>query len=248
LLEIAAIVLLLVFWPAGVVLLWMSDLWTRRDKLIGTLVPPGGFAGVFIFGLPALLLGAHASSGPACMAEAGSDASGNVVITPTTCTGPLESVLHIALSVLLVVLLILVLISPILTAAYLGYRLRRRVGTGPIAPVSAPPASRGLEIAAVLLTALFWPLGLVLVATSAAWTTTQKVAGGLLAVSGTAGFILLGIFSSSSGVMMIRHWYVVGWPLVFGMQLVAAAFLGSRLHLMAPPSDRVGETTGVPSV
>jgi hypothetical protein len=77
------------------------------------------------------------------MAEAGSDASGNVVITPTTCTGPLESVLHIALSVLLVVLLILVLISPILTAAYLGYRLRRRIGIGRSAPINLPPASGG---------------------------------------------------------------------------------------------------------
>ncbi len=31
-------------WIAGVVLLWSSSLWTRRDKLIGTLVVPGGLA------------------------------------------------------------------------------------------------------------------------------------------------------------------------------------------------------------
>jgi hypothetical protein len=167
--------------------------------------------------------------------------SGNVVITPTTCTGPLESVLDIAVSVLLVVLLILVLISPILTAAYLAYRLRRRVG-GPISPVSVPPTSgRALEIAAILLTALFWPLGLVLVATSAAWTTRQKVGAGLLAAAGTAGFILVAILSFSSGVIMIRHWYVIAWPLALGMQLVAAAFLGSRLHRTAPRSNPAGE-------
>jgi hypothetical protein len=29
-------------WIAGVVLLWMSDAWSTRDKLIGTLVIPGG--------------------------------------------------------------------------------------------------------------------------------------------------------------------------------------------------------------
>jgi hypothetical protein len=47
--ETVAIVLLLVGgflwgvgWLVGVVLLWLSDVWTVRDKLIGTLVVPGG--------------------------------------------------------------------------------------------------------------------------------------------------------------------------------------------------------------
>lgn len=31
-------------WFAGVVLLWVSDAWSTRDKLIGTLVVPGGLA------------------------------------------------------------------------------------------------------------------------------------------------------------------------------------------------------------
>ena len=39
----------LVGWLAGVVLLWSSNLWTRRDKLIGTLVIPGGLAPAFFF-------------------------------------------------------------------------------------------------------------------------------------------------------------------------------------------------------
>jgi hypothetical protein len=53
--ETWAIILLLiggflwaVGWIAGVVLLWSSSLWTTRDKLIGTLIVPGGLAaGVF---------------------------------------------------------------------------------------------------------------------------------------------------------------------------------------------------------
>ena len=56
-LETVAIVLLLVGgffyavgWLAGVALLWLSRVWTRRDKLIGTLVVPGGLL------LPVLLL------------------------------------------------------------------------------------------------------------------------------------------------------------------------------------------------
>ena len=66
--ENLAIVLLVVggaFWGfgwfAGVVLLWLSEVWTVRDKLIGTFVVPGGLS------LPLLLLvfggfGAHSAA------------------------------------------------------------------------------------------------------------------------------------------------------------------------------------------
>jgi uncharacterized membrane protein len=51
-LEIAAVILLLIGgvvlpvlgWVVGAVLLWASGRWTLRDKLIGTLVFPGGLA------------------------------------------------------------------------------------------------------------------------------------------------------------------------------------------------------------
>jgi hypothetical protein len=39
----------LVGWVAGVVLLWSSNLWTLRDKLIGTFVIPGGLAPAFLY-------------------------------------------------------------------------------------------------------------------------------------------------------------------------------------------------------
>jgi hypothetical protein len=42
LLPIGGLVVPVVGWLVGVVLLWQSDAWTRRDKLIGTLVVPGG--------------------------------------------------------------------------------------------------------------------------------------------------------------------------------------------------------------
>lgn len=38
-------------WFVGVYLLWESPAWTRSEKALGTLVLPGGFAGV-IFGFP----------------------------------------------------------------------------------------------------------------------------------------------------------------------------------------------------
>jgi uncharacterized membrane protein len=48
LLEIAALVLLLFFWPAGVILLWLSPAWNVRDKVIGTVLPLGGYPWVFV--------------------------------------------------------------------------------------------------------------------------------------------------------------------------------------------------------
>src|SRR4051812_43298894 len=59
-LDSLAIVLLLlggflwgIGWIAGVVLLWLSDVWTTRQKIIGTLVIPGGLAtAVLLFVLP----------------------------------------------------------------------------------------------------------------------------------------------------------------------------------------------------
>lgn len=44
LLLIGGIVLPVLGWVIGVVLLWASAQWTMRDKLIGTLVVPGGLA------------------------------------------------------------------------------------------------------------------------------------------------------------------------------------------------------------
>jgi hypothetical protein len=40
--AVLAVVLTPIVWPLGVVLLWLSPAWTRREKLIGTLVLPGG--------------------------------------------------------------------------------------------------------------------------------------------------------------------------------------------------------------
>ena len=40
--AVLAIVLTPFLWPIGVLLLWLSHAWNRRDKLIGSLVLPGG--------------------------------------------------------------------------------------------------------------------------------------------------------------------------------------------------------------
>ncbi|HXC79522.1 MAG TPA: hypothetical protein VNU19_21025 [Candidatus Acidoferrum sp.] len=112
-LEIAALILLLLFWPVGVVLLWMSDAWTTRDKLIGTLAPPGGYLGIFILG-PALALGTFTT---ACRTI--SDDTGRV-ISSTCPSGLAQTGIDVGTGLLVVIYLI----GPILSAAYLAVRLR----------------------------------------------------------------------------------------------------------------------------
>jgi hypothetical protein len=54
-------------WIAGVLFLWTSPTWSRRDKLIATFVPPAGLVALF-FGLVAAL---HAAAGCSGHASAG---------------------------------------------------------------------------------------------------------------------------------------------------------------------------------
>jgi uncharacterized membrane protein len=120
--EIAAIVLLLVGgfvfivgWLVGVVLLWTSRIWTLRDKLIGTLVVPGG-----LFVSAAVLLTA-VGSGESCVTEQQLDAGGNLSgPVTTTCSGG-----HSASgSILRGIVFGAIVIAPIFTTIYLGRRLK----------------------------------------------------------------------------------------------------------------------------
>lgn len=52
--AIAAVVLTVLCWPVGAPLLWYSRYWTRAEKLIGTLLVPGGVPAAFYL-WPALL-------------------------------------------------------------------------------------------------------------------------------------------------------------------------------------------------
>lgn len=54
--EWTTVVLLPLVWMVGVVLLWRSRAWTLRDKLIGTLVVPGGLTYVIYVAVDAWLL------------------------------------------------------------------------------------------------------------------------------------------------------------------------------------------------
>jgi uncharacterized membrane protein len=119
LLEIAALVLTPLLWPVGVLLLWTSTAWNIRDKLIGTLVPPGGYLGVSFL----LFAGVGSySSGATC-------ATSSTGTTICSSYGPPGW-----LTTLGAVVGIFILVLPILTAIYLGLRLRQRTPARPAVP------------------------------------------------------------------------------------------------------------------
>jgi hypothetical protein len=111
-----AIVLLLiggflwfVGWIAGVVLLWLSVVWSVRDKVIATLLVPGGLLA------PVLLLLVAGLRTTTCSTE---QLRGGVVATRCTTGAGGVDILGVALLVLLIV-------APISVAIHLGRALRR---------------------------------------------------------------------------------------------------------------------------
>jgi uncharacterized membrane protein len=98
-------------WFAGVVLLWVSDAWNTRDKVIGTLVLPGGFAVPFF--LLVFVGGGSGSNGGGCVIPFGG---------PTTCTGGGTAVWRIVQ----IALFALLLLAPLVVDGYLIWRLRKR--------------------------------------------------------------------------------------------------------------------------
>jgi len=111
----AAIILLLIGgftiigWFVGVVLLWISDAWNTRDKIIGTLVVPGGLAGALGVGLAS-----SAVQGTSCGP-----------VETTVAPGPCATAPSTDGSVVGLILVVLVVIAPIATAVYLSLRLRQ---------------------------------------------------------------------------------------------------------------------------
>ena len=110
LLPIGGILLPVFGWVVGVVLLWVSDTWSMRDKLIGTLLFPGGL-------LVPLGLGLVAEEGGACGSVVNPQLSPQPIGQACQAGGGTE-VWEIALLVSLVLV-------PIATTIYLARRLWR---------------------------------------------------------------------------------------------------------------------------
>jgi hypothetical protein len=110
-LLVGGIVLPFIGWIIGLVLLWVSDAWTTRQKLLGTFVVPGGLApGLFLLGI-------------GVVAEACSrvyDQSGALVSESCSDASSL-------LGVLGPVIVTVLLIAPLATTAFLAVRLRRPI-------------------------------------------------------------------------------------------------------------------------
>jgi uncharacterized membrane protein len=126
-LEIATLVLLVigglfffVGWIVGVVLLWGSKAWTTRDKLIGTLVVPGGVGGALLL-VGALFAGAVGSSSCGTTGTGDLVGAGGVAIQPSTCSGGTSG----AVQALLVILAILWVLASIASPVYLARRMNR---------------------------------------------------------------------------------------------------------------------------
>jgi hypothetical protein len=118
--EVWAVILLLLGgflwfagWIVGLALLWTSDRWNVRDKLIGTLLLPGGLlGGAFIAGLTFLFAGGAQSCSQPLAA--------NTPNSLTECSGS-----DSGSGTVLVVMMIALALVPIFTTAYLSVRARK---------------------------------------------------------------------------------------------------------------------------
>jgi hypothetical protein len=116
LLEILALVLTPLVWPAGVVLLWLSPAWTTRQKLLGTLVWPGGYPGLLVLLPLTLMIGSHQGGCATAF-----DDQGRVIWT--TCPPQWQQTVA---AIVAVIVVLLALLLPVVVGIYLATRLRSR--------------------------------------------------------------------------------------------------------------------------
>lgn len=119
-------------WLIGLILLWSSRLWTTRDKLIGTLIVPGGIATAVWVVLATTGVGATARKCRVLATEV--NPSTGAVVRPgamhcTTVSGP-----SLVPTVWQIVLIAFFVVGPIVSAVYLARRAGR---LGPRATAAA---------------------------------------------------------------------------------------------------------------
>jgi len=110
LLPIGGVILPFFGWVIGLIFLWMSSVWTTKEKILGTLIVPGGL-------LPALYLTLMPTGFRTCTRYTVDGA------TVRECSGPNGT------NVIMLILGIGLLVAPILIAVYLGRRLRTRTAS-----------------------------------------------------------------------------------------------------------------------
>jgi hypothetical protein len=105
LLPLGGIVIPVLGWLVGVVLLWASKVWTFREKVLGTLLVPGGLADIPIIALVA------ASSETSC------GGGGGHVAACTSSAPPLPNLVSVPLLAILT-------IAALATPVFLGRRAK----------------------------------------------------------------------------------------------------------------------------
>jgi hypothetical protein len=122
-LAMIAPVLIPLVWPVGVMLLWLSPRWRRGDKLIGTLVLPGGLYGAWFIGTGVRTACQSATGAPIAAGEPSCPAPLAYQITHPT---PWWEFNHVFGPIMLMLLIAL----PIAVAIYLEIRLGIGSGSG----------------------------------------------------------------------------------------------------------------------
>ncbi len=136
--EWAAVVLLAlgglivgVGWLIGLILLWSSRLWTTRDKLIGTLIVPGGIATAVSLVLVITGIGASARR---CIGVATVNLSTGAAIGPGAVHCTPASAPTITPTAWQIALIAFLVLGPIITAVYLARRAGRWTPARAVAP------------------------------------------------------------------------------------------------------------------
>lgn len=120
-------------WLVGLIMLWSSRLWTTRDKLIGTLIIPGGLAtGLFVFLVLNVALAGTSAKPPLAPAPVRcrgfatqvNPSTGAVIRPGTVHCHPTTGGPSTATTVLYIALAVVLLIGPIVSAVYLARRAR----------------------------------------------------------------------------------------------------------------------------
>jgi hypothetical protein len=104
-LLVGGVIVPLVGWLVGVVLLWISEAWSTREKVLGTIVVPGGLA------LP-IFLELYATSSELCVSQNGGQ---------VTCEGGRP----LAVDVLVIGGMVALLLAPFVTTIFLARRRSR---------------------------------------------------------------------------------------------------------------------------
>jgi hypothetical protein len=123
LLTIGSLLCSVLGWLVGVVLLWTSPQWTTREKLIGTLILPGGLAAAvfFTFGVGVYTCDSTSVTGPDGVTHQGAE----------VCEG---QVIPVWVAWLIVSVLVL---APVITSIWLAVRASRRADVGELRPTKA---------------------------------------------------------------------------------------------------------------